>query len=155
MSDGFDSSAAQAMGLDALLRMLIPASEDGRLPSAGELGLADAIFAAGGVDPEFGTELKIGLERLAAAAVKEGAVGFGELSEERRLAVLKAVTDAHPNLLGRLLAPAYTAYYATPRVARALGMETWPPHPKGFPLETGDLSLLDPVRARGPFFREV
>jgi hypothetical protein len=155
VSDTFDPAAAVGLGLDALLSELIPASEDGVLPGAGELGLAEKIFATGAVDPAFGPDLKSGLEALMAAAKEEGAGTFAELSQERRLAVLQRVADAHPNLLQRLLAPTYMAYYATPRVVKALGMETWPPHPQGFPLETGDLSLLDPVRERGRCYREV
>jgi hypothetical protein len=154
-SQAFDAAAARTLGLDALLSQLIPASQDGRLPAAGELELADAIFAAGAADPDFGPTLKAGLEALEAAAAEEGEGSFGALAEERRLAVLQGVADAQPELLPRLLGPTCTAYYATPKVAMALGMETWPPHPEGFPLETGDLSLLDPVRSRGPCFREV
>jgi hypothetical protein len=46
-------------------------------------------------------------------------------------------------------------YYRDDRVMRSLGMEVRPPFPKGFEVEQGDWSLLDPVRARQPFFREV
>jgi hypothetical protein len=38
---------------------------------------------------------------------------------------------------------------------RSLGLEARPPYPKGFELEQGDWSLLDPVRAGPPLFREV
>jgi hypothetical protein len=34
-------------------------------------------------------------------------------------------------------------------------MEGRPPHPKGYELEAGNLTLLDPVRGRRPFYREV
>lgn len=38
---------------------------------------------------------------------------------------------------------------------RSLGMEVRAPFPKGFDVEPGDWSLLDPVRARAPFYRPV
>ena len=38
-------------------------------------------------------------------------------------------------------------YYRDDRVVRSLGMEPRPPFPKGFEVEQGDWSLLDPVRA--------
>jgi hypothetical protein len=40
-------------------------------------------------------------------------------------------------------------------VLEAIGMEARAPFPKGFEVEPGDLSLLDPVRRRGRVYREV
>jgi len=37
---------------------------------------------------------------------------------------------------------------------RSLDMETRPPFPKGFDLDQGDMSLLDPVRDRPVFYRK-
>jgi hypothetical protein len=42
-------------------------------------------------------------------------------------------------------------YYRDDRVMVSLGLEARPPFPKGYVLEQGDWSLLDPVRARKPF----
>jgi hypothetical protein len=39
-------------------------------------------------------------------------------------------------------------YYRDDRVLRSLGLELRAPFPKGYTLEQGDWSLLDPVRAR-------
>jgi hypothetical protein len=38
---------------------------------------------------------------------------------------------------------------------RSLGMEPRPPYPKGFAVEQGDWSLLDPVRARPTLYRDA
>ena len=38
---------------------------------------------------------------------------------------------------------------------RSLDMEPRPPFPLGYTLEEGDWSLLDPVRARPKFYRQV
>jgi hypothetical protein len=38
---------------------------------------------------------------------------------------------------------------------QSLGMEVRPPFPKGFEVEQGDWSLLDPVRVRQPFYRRA
>ena len=46
-------------------------------------------------------------------------------------------------------------YYRDDRVMLALGLEPRPPFPQGHVLEQGDLSLLDPVRARKPFWRSA
>jgi hypothetical protein len=46
-------------------------------------------------------------------------------------------------------------YYQDDQVVVALGMEARPPFPKGNVVEPGDLSLLDPVRARKQIYRDV
>jgi hypothetical protein len=46
-------------------------------------------------------------------------------------------------------------YYRDDRVLRSLGLELRPPFPKGYPLEQGDWSLLEPVKARPSFWRRV
>lgn len=46
-------------------------------------------------------------------------------------------------------------YYRDDRVMLSLGLEARPPFPKGHVIEQGDWSLLDPVRARKPFWRPV
>jgi hypothetical protein len=46
-------------------------------------------------------------------------------------------------------------YYRDDRVMTSLGQEPRAPFPKGHVLEQGDLSLLDPVRARPPIWRRV
>ena len=38
---------------------------------------------------------------------------------------------------------------------RSLGMEPRPPVPKGFEVEQGVWSLLDPVRARPTLYRDI
>ena len=55
-------------------------------------------------------------------------------------------------MLSRLI---LQCYYRDDRVLLSLQMERRPPFPKGFQVEQGDWSLLDPVRARKPFYREV
>ena len=143
-----------APDLDAVLSLLIPAGEGG-LPAAGELGLSAQIVAKSKDDPDLASAVSSGLDALSKAARAQDAKRFAALSEEQRLASLAAVNETLPNFVQSLLPPTYIAYYGHPRVAKALGMETWPPHPEGFPLDQGDLSLLDPVRERGPRYREI
>jgi hypothetical protein len=60
-----------------------------------------------------------------------------------------------PSFLARLAQQTVTAYYQDDRVLQAIGMEARPPFPKGYEVPSGDLSLLDPVRARGRVYRET
>jgi hypothetical protein len=46
-------------------------------------------------------------------------------------------------------------YYRDDRVLRSLGLETRAPFPKGYALEQGDWSVLDPVKARPPNLRRA
>jgi hypothetical protein len=46
-------------------------------------------------------------------------------------------------------------YYRDDRVLRSLGLELRPPFPKGYELEAGDWSLLDPVKARPSVLRRT
>jgi len=46
-------------------------------------------------------------------------------------------------------------YYRDERVMASINMEARPPFPKGYAVEQGDWSLLDPVRARGRIFRDA
>lgn len=46
-------------------------------------------------------------------------------------------------------------YYRDDRVLRAIGVDPRPPFPKGYDVPQGDWSLLEPVRARGPIYRDA
>ena len=46
-------------------------------------------------------------------------------------------------------------YYRDDRVMRSPDMEVRPPLPKGFEVEQGDWSLLEPVRARPKLFEDA
>jgi hypothetical protein len=57
--------------------------------------------------------------------------------------------------MGEVVSVVAQCYYRDDRVMRSLGMEPRPPFPKGFEVEQGDWSLLDPVRARPRIWRDV
>lgn len=46
-------------------------------------------------------------------------------------------------------------YYRDDRVMQSLGMAPRSPFPEGFDVEQGDWSLLEPVKQRGPIYRQV
>jgi hypothetical protein len=63
---------------------------------------------------------------------------------------LSCSEDAFPPML---LLYTLGCYYKHPRILAHYGFEARPPHPKGYDVAPIDLSLLDPVRARGPIYR--
>jgi len=139
--------ARQRRGLEALLDVLIPPQGDH--PGAGELGLGAGLV---GEHPELAPLVADGLAALDGAA--DGG-DFAGLPLEARTPLVQRVAEASPALVPSLLFHAYAAYYAHPRVLAALGLSPRPPHPEGYPLEAGDLSLTEAVRARGPIYRAV
>ena len=138
--------------LNAVLDTIIPASEDGRMPSAGGLELGESIREASGV---FWPGTLEGLEALNASAQQKGAEGFHALSPTDRREILALSQETHPALLPGLVFQTYSAYYRHPQVLEALGLEARPPFPKGFEIEDGDPALLEPVQRRAPFYRKV
>ena len=76
-----------------------------------------------------------------------------ELAEQMRVAAeLRAMGGRAVDTLTRHI---LLCYYRDDRVMRSLGIEPRPPFPGGFPLEQGDWSLLDPVKARPSFWRHA
>ena len=71
-------------------------------------------------------------------------------AREATVARLRAEGGARLEVLHRVIPQ---CYHRDDRVMRAFGMEPRPPFPKGFEVEQGDWSLLDPVRARPKFYR--
>ena len=47
------------------------------------------------------------------------------------------------------------SYYQNPGVLASLGLASRPPFPQGHNVPEGDWSLLDPVKKRDPFYRQV
>lgn len=138
--------------LAAVVDCLIPADPARGLPAAGALGLAGYVATRLG---DALASLRPGFEALDAAARKRAGGRFAELAAPEQHEVLRAHAERDPGFLPALVFHTYAGYYQHPAVLEALGMEGRPPHPKGYELESGDLTLLDPVRARRAFYREA
>lgn len=122
--------------LAALADTLVPASDDGAMPSAKELDLSGYLAHNAS---DFLPELVQILARFDD--------GFAAEPLAARYERLKAFSEAEPELFGRLLAEVYGCYYQDARVLEGIGVGTGPPFPRGNTVEPGDLSLLDPVLA--------
>ncbi len=127
---------AQRDILGALADTLVPASDDGAMPSAKELDLAGYMArSANDFLPELGEIL---------ARFDDGFVAEALAARCERL---QAFSEAEPESFGRLLAEVYGCYYQDARVLASIGVGAGPPFPRGNTVEPGDLSLLDPVLA--------
>lgn len=145
-------SPEQRSALRCILDEIIPPSDDGRLPGAGEIGLAAHLEEK---VPELEPFVIQGLAALDELAGRRGAEGFAALPRAARPELLNEYAAADPGFLPGLIFQTYVAYYMHDRVVEALGFEARPPHPLGYDLETGDLTRLDRVRGGPRMYREV
>ena len=141
-------TADQQRSLRCLAEMMIPASAEYGVPSAGD----DAIFAD--ILRSFGRDAEHVVVMLRALDTMAGGV-FADLDAERRDAVAARLREAGGEALMGVSRIIVQCYYRDDRVMQSLGLEARPPFPKGFEVEQGDWSLLDPVRARPRLYREV
>ena len=140
--------------LSLVLDELIPLRPDGALPGAGTLGVGAVVEHAAAGTPELDQMLQHGLAALDDLARRSGAQGFAALSPDARIVALRDLERAEPVFLSTLLTLSCVGYYSAEPVVAALKGSARPPHPLGYELESDDLSLLDPVRARGKLYRE-
>ena len=125
---------AQRHVLSALLDTLVPASDDGAMPSAADL--------------DFDTYLQTQAADLAPAlmeTLQHFAPEFADLPLAERCERVAAFATEHPATFQNLLARVYDCYYQDDRVRRQIGVVVGAPFPQGNELAPGDLSLLDPV----------
>jgi hypothetical protein len=127
------TEAQQAL-LRALLDTLVPASADGSMPSAAEVGF-DAYLVSQAAD--FLPDLPAILEHFDAA--------FVDQPLDRRYERVSAFSADHPEAFAKLLTRVYDCYYQDDRVRTAIGVVRGEPFPQGNDVAAGDLSLLDPV----------
>lgn len=144
----------QRRTLALVLDEIVPRSEDGKFPGAGELGLADQVGEALGMVPGLRTMIAEGLSALDALARRRNADGFAVLSPAERVEVMDQLASSEHAFPPMLVLHTYAAYYQHTRVLEALGLDPRPPHPKGYEMEPDNLDLLDVVRRRRGFYRE-
>jgi hypothetical protein len=136
----------------AILDMIIPASADGHFPSAAEMDVLGYVVKT---DPKLLETVRLELDRLNTMSKNLHGLVFGDAHETARQELLDEIRGKEPQFLRGLAVQTVTCYYQDDRVMEAIGMEARPPFPKGYEVVAGDLSLLDPVRARGQVYRNV
>lgn len=136
----------------ALLEMIVPASADGRKPSAAEVDVLGYIVAR---EADFLPTLREELEAVEDRAQEKTGRAFLDLTAAEQQRLVADVRTEAPMFLRGLALHTVTSYYQDDRVLEALGLEARPPFPQGHVVDAGDLALLNPVRRRAPFYREV
>jgi hypothetical protein len=138
---------AQRDDLRVIAGLIVPASAEFDVPGADDPAIQADILATLGRDA---APVRAALERLARLA----GAPLADLDPARRQAAAQSLR-AEGGAVATLARVVLQCYYRDDRVVRSLGLEARPPHPLGHVLEDGDWSLLDPVRARPPFWRRA
>ena len=138
--------------LDAVLDCIIPPSPARGLPGASEVGVWSFITRFAAAEAESVRDDLAWIDAMAREHVSKAA---SELDSEALAKLLSELREAHPGRLDTLGRLTMSCYYQHDAVLQALGDEPRAPYPLGFKVEPGDLSLLEPVRQRGPIYRDA
>ena len=142
--------------LNGLLDEIIPASDDGRIPSAGSHHVIDFIAEKAREVIGLGELLVQGLQTMQ-NQVETLSSSFDELPCKARIALIQELERQEPEFFAALLRLTYMGYYTEPRIPPLFGLSEKPPHPYGYyvPDETpAELAaLVEPVIKRGTCYR--
>ena len=148
MSVETNLTAAQLDDLRVIAAMIIPASTEYNVPGADDAAIQADMLATLGRDTP---AVSAALDHLARLAGQP----LAKLDAAVRDAVAQQFRASGGAAAATLTRVVLQCYYRDDRVLRSLGLELRPPFPKGYELEQGDWSLLDPVKARPPTLRRT
>ena len=148
MSVETNLTAAQRDDLGAVAAMFIPASDEYKVPGADDAAIQADIIATLGRDAP---AVSAALDHLARLAGQP----LAKLDAAQRETVAREFRTSGGAAAATLVRVVLQCYYRDDRVLRSLGLELRPPFPKGYELEQGDWSLLDPVKARPSTLRRA
>ena len=148
MSVETNLTAAQRDDLRVIAAMIIPASTEYDVPGADDAAIQADMLATLGRDTP---AVSAALDHLARLAGQP----LAGLDPARREAVAQQFRASGGAAAAALVRVVLQCYYRDDRVLRSLGLELRAPFPKGYELEQGDWSLLDPVKARASVLRRT
>jgi len=142
-SANFDQSGLSREEIGLMRRvagLMIPQSEAFGVPGADDpLIFADLLASLGRDLP----------------AIREALSLIKQAQQSDAAALAAMLTSMRPDLCASLVSVVTRCYYRDNRVMKSIGMAVRAPYPEGFSIEPNDLTLLDPVKARGRRYRLV
>jgi hypothetical protein len=132
---------AQENDLRTVAGMMIPASDEYKVPGADDPAIQADIVATLGRETE---RVRAALDHLARLAGKPMA-DLDAIKRDKVVQEFRATGGVPAATLSRVI---LQCYYRDDRVLRSLGLELRAPFPQGYVLEQGDWALLDPVKVR-------
>ena len=148
MSAANELTSAQRDDLRTVAAMIVPASDEYEVPGADDPAIQADMLATLGRDT---AQVAQALDHLARLAGKP----LAELDAARRDAIAQEFRTNGGAAAAVLVRVVLQCYYRDDRVLRSLGLELRAPFPKGYTLEQGDWSLLDPVKVRPATLRRA
>jgi hypothetical protein len=148
MSATTELTLAQRDDLRTVAAMIVPASDEYKVPGADDPAIQTDMLATLGRDTALVRQALDHLARLAGRPL-------AQLDSAKRDAVATEFRATGGAAAATLVRVVLQCYYRDDRVLRSLGLELRPPFPKGYTLQEGDWALLDPVRARAGTLRRA
>ena len=148
MSASNELTHAQCNDLRTIAAMIIPASDEYKVPGADDPAIQADMLATLGRDTALVRQALDYLARLAGRPL-------AQLDPVKRDAVETEFRATGGAAAATLVRVVLQCYYRDDRVLRSLGLELRAPFPKGYVLKEGDWSLLDPVKARAGTLRRA
>jgi hypothetical protein len=139
----------QRRTLNVLLNLIIPPSKDGKMPSAADVGFFDYLDSNKQMP-----WLKEGLQKIVVESLNKYGKEFSVLNGSEQTQLIHSIKRLYRKFFNRLTTQVMQCYYQNDDVLEAIGLETRPPFPKGYLLEEGDITLLEPVYLRGKIYRD-
>ena len=148
MSAANQLTSAQRNDLRTVAAMIIPASDEYTVPGADDPAIQADMLATLGRDT---AQVAQALDHLARLADQP----LAELDAAKRDTIANEFRASGGAAAATLVRVVLQCYYRDDRVLHSLGLELRAPFPKGYVLEQGDWSLLDPVKARPATLRRA
>jgi hypothetical protein len=139
---------SQRDDLRTIAAMIVPASDEYKVPGADDAAIQADMLKTLGRDTELVTKALDHLARLAGKPL-------AALDAAKRDTVAREFRATGGAAAATLVRVVLQCYYRDDRVLRSLGIELRAPFPKGHVLPDGDWSILDPVKARPPSLRRA
>ncbi len=135
--------------LQTLLNLIIPSSEDGKMPSATEVGFLNYLNKNKQI-----SWIQEGLLKIIEESQKKYGKNFQKLSSSEQSELIDNLKRSFLKFFNRLTTEVIKCYYQNDTVLDGIGVDAHPPFPNGQILEEGDLSLLEAVYLRGKIYRD-
>ena len=139
-----------------ILETLVPASKDGKIPSANNILIIEKLKQEAIKDNKFKSLLLNGLKHIKHMLIETGN-DLNSIDLRNFTNLICKLEDQKPEFFSAFLRQTYIAYYNQPSIRTHFGLSTNPPHPEGYnvPSETIEeiSSLVAPVIKRGDCYR--
>ena len=139
-----------------ILETLIPASKDGKIPSANNILIIEKLKQEAIKDNKFKSLLLDGLKHIKQMLIETGN-DLNSIDLRNFTNLICKLEDQKPEFFNAFLRKIYIAYYNQPSIRTHFGLSANPPHPDGYnvPSETIEeiSSLVAPVIKKGACYR--